>query len=137
MLFTDTKRNTDVGLVTLYLEGEKISFYYYSFYDLNYYNRNLGMYMMTSAVDYFTQLKYDYLYLGSCYSRNALYKTQFSGFEFFNGFRWSTNLKELKFMINRDKISVEKHLLETEEYLDIFYEGKFEKLIHTSSFRID
>ncbi len=92
LVFHDDDKGADVGLVTLFLEKPYLAQYYYAFYDLNYYRRNLGMFMMTSAVEFFAKEKWDYLYLGSCYSRNAFYKTQFAGAEFFNGASWSQNL---------------------------------------------
>src|SRR5438105_465761 len=82
--------------------------------------RHLGMHMMTAAVVFLAERDFPFLYLGSCYSGNALYKTQFSGAEFFNGFRWSANLEELKYLIGREHR--EQHLLETEEYRQMFYE---------------
>ncbi|MFQ5753642.1 MAG: hypothetical protein ACE5HI_16755 [bacterium] len=136
LIFTDTDVNKDVGLVTLYLEDETLAYYYYAFYDLNYYPRNLGMFMMTSAVDYFAQSNFGLIYLGTCYSRNALYKTQFSGAEFFNGFHWSANLKELKYLIQRDKSAVNQHLIETDEYREKFYESKLDAIVQESDFTI-
>lgn len=136
LVFTDTKSKRDVGIITLYLEKKDLAYYYYSFYDLNYYIRNLGMFQMTSAVDYFAQLGYGYIYLGSCYSRNALYKTQFKGAEFFNGFCWSDNLKELKFLIERDKGAVSQHLVENEEFRLQFYEGELERIVDKSGFPV-
>ena len=109
LLFTDTKTGAEVGTVTLYLEPERLAYYYYAFYDLNYYSRNLGMYMMTSAVQFFVKRGFDFLYLGSCYLENALYKTQFAGAEFFNGVRWSDDLAELKYLIEREKKEVRHH----------------------------
>ena len=61
----------------VYCDARALAFYYYAFYDLNYFQRNLGMFMMTSAVGLFAARGIRHLYLGSCYSRNALYKTQF------------------------------------------------------------
>ena len=90
--------------------------------------------MMTTAVDFFSMKKFKYVYLGTCYSPNALYKTQFTGFQYFNGFQWSENLKELKYLINRDKFSVDKHLLETEEFVDKFYQGNVDKIVETTMF---
>lgn len=136
LVFTDDETNTDVGLTTLYLEEKKLAYYYYAFYDLNYYERNLGMYMMTSAVARFAELGFEHLYLGSCYSRNALYKTQFAGAEFFNGFRWSDNLKELKYLIERDKGAVTQHLLETESYREEFYDGSLESIARASDYAL-
>jgi len=136
LLFTDSETDKDVGIVTLYLEEKTLAYYYYAFYDLNYYTRNLGMFMMTSAVDFFAQSVFDYLYLGTCYSRSAIYKTQFSGFEFFNGFRWSENLKELKYLIQRDKAPGNLHLVETPEYQKKFYEGNLENIFKENNFSV-
>jgi len=136
LVFTDTVTGKEVGVVTLYLEGKALAFYYYAFYDLNYYARNLGMFMMTSAVALFAEHGKRHLYLGTCYSDAALYKTQFAGAEFFTGFRWSDNLKELKFLLHRDQKDLRQHLLETEEYRGQFYQGKLEKLTESGGFKV-
>lgn len=134
LVFTDSKTGQEVGTATLYLEGDELAFYYYAFYDLNYFQRNLGIYMMTSAVTEFAKRGTRHLYLGSCYSENALYKTQFAGAAFFNGFRWSHNLKELKFLLKRDKPGAEQHLVETEEFQQLFYEGDLKGILRASRF---
>jgi arginyl-tRNA--protein-N-Asp/Glu arginylyltransferase len=136
LVFTDAETGKEVGVATLYLEGKALAFYYYAFYDLNYYARNLGMFMMTSAVTLFAERGLKHLYLGTCYSDSALYKTQFTGAEFFTGFRWSDNLKELKFLLNRDQKELRQHLLETEEYRELFYHGKMEKLAESGGFTV-
>ncbi|KOR33503.1 hypothetical protein TI05_00710 [Achromatium sp. WMS3] len=120
LIFTDQETQQDIGIVTLYVEDTKLAYFYYSFYDLDYHNKNLGMFIMTTAVELFSKSGQEFLYLGSCYSKNALYKTQFSGMEFFNGSHWSTNLKELKFLIARDQGTVTQHLIENEEYQRLF-----------------
>ena len=136
LVFSDAKTGGEIGAATLYLEGKALAFYYYAFYDLNYYARNLGMFMMTSAVALFAERGCKNLYLGTCYSDNALYKTQFAGAEFFNGFRWSDDLGELKFIIQRDKKDLSQHLLETEEFREKFYGGDLEKMTGASGFRV-
>ncbi len=136
LVFEDTEAGKEVGTVMLYLEEPAMAFYYYAFYDLNYYPRNLGMYMMTSAVQFFAERSLAYLYLGTCYSRNALYKTQFRGAEFFNGFRWSDDLKELKYLINREKTVITMHLLETPEYQQRFFEGDLQRMFASGGVRI-
>jgi len=122
LVFTDTASGREVGTATLFLEGGSLAYYYYAFYDLNYYSRNLGMFMMTSAVDHFATAGFEHLYLGSCYLPNALYKTQFAGAEFFNGVRWSDDLDELKYLIDRGHRDQPEHLLESEEYRLRFYD---------------
>jgi len=136
LVFTDSRTGAEVGTVTLYLEPEKLAYYYYAFYDLNYYRRNLGMHMMTTAVGLFAEGGYQFLYLGSCYSETALYKTQFSGAEFFNGFCWSSNLEELKYLIRREQQEQRQHLLETEEYRRMFYDGTLTTISETSPFQL-
>ncbi len=121
MVFSDPAAQREIGYIVLYLESPRAAFYYYSFYDLAYFDRSLGLYLMTSAVQSFAAQKFNYLYLGTCYSDRALYKTQFAGFEFFNGFRWSASLKELKYLLLRQVQHPGKHLLETPGYLSEFY----------------
>jgi hypothetical protein len=136
LVFRDAKSGAEIGTATLYLEGKDLAYYYYAFYDLNYYSRNLGMFMMTSAVALFAERGLKHLYLGTCYSQNALYKTQFAGAEFFNGFRWSNDLKELKFLLRRDKQEAGRHLLESEEYRQEFYEDDPGKIVSSGGYRV-
>jgi len=128
LVFTDTATGKEVGVATLYVEDAALAYYYYAFYDLNYFSRNLGMFMMTAAAVEFATRQVKQFYLGTCYSENALYKTQFAGAEFFTGFRWSDDLNELKFIIRRDKKKLTEHLLETADYRARFYEGELENI---------
>lgn len=132
LLFKD-QGGKELGTVTLYLEPPRLAYYYFAFYDLAHFNQNLGMFMMTSAVQHFAEAGFDFLYLGSCYSRNALYKTQFAGAEFFNGVRWSANLAELKYLVGRTDATC--HLLESEEYRRMFLPADPGLLALESSFR--
>ncbi len=136
LVFTDTATGQEVGVATLYVEAAALAYYYYAFYDLNYFKRNLGMFMMTSAAVEFAGRGVRHLYLGTCYSGTALYKTQFAGAEFFNGFRWSADLSELKFMLRRDKDKATEHLLESPDYCARFYDGKPEKMYQAGGFGV-
>jgi arginyl-tRNA--protein-N-Asp/Glu arginylyltransferase len=136
MVFTETSTGAELGTVTLYLEEKRLAFYYYAFYDLNHFNRSLGLFMMTSAVKFFAEQGFEFIHLGSCYSQAALYKTQFAGVVFFNGVKWSGNLEELKYLLNRETKEVTQHLLETAEYRQLFYEGELDKAVSSSQFRV-
>lgn len=136
LIFTDAASGKEIGAVTLYLQPGELAYYYYGFYDLNYYGRNLGMYMMTRAVGLFAEQSFRFLYLGSCYSQNALYKTQFCGAEFFNGFCWSSNLEELKYLIAREQKEPREHLLESEEYRQLFYRDEQDSFRKNSGFNV-
>ena len=135
LLFTDTVTDAEVGTVTLYLEPTAMAFYYYDFYDLNYFQRKLGMFMMTAAAALFAERGFHFLYLGSCYRPNALYKTQFAGAEFFNGVRWSPKLNELKYLIRRSEHEQPLHLLEVEDYRETFLGCDLPQLAAASPFK--
>jgi hypothetical protein len=92
--------------------------------------------MMTSAIELFQERRFDFAYLGSCYSRNAMYKTQFAGAEFYNGVRWSSDLEELKYLIRRDQKEPRQHLLETEDYRDAFYRQDLSQIAAASPYRV-
>lgn len=136
LVFTDAATNAEVGLVMLYLENMELAFYYYAFYDLSYHARNLGMFMMTSTAAQLAVRGTRRLYLGTCYSMNALYKFQFEGAEFFNGFAWSKNAKELRFLIERDQTVLNKHLLEDIVYREEFWSGGLPTLAEKSAFSV-
>jgi arginyl-tRNA--protein-N-Asp/Glu arginylyltransferase len=125
-----------VGTVVLYLHERHLAFYYYAFYDPALFHRNLGIYMMTSAIQFFASLQFKHLYLGTCYSERALYKTQFAGCEFFNGVCWNQSLDQLKLILRRNPST--KHLLEDEDYMRLFAPDKSRAWIqqHGLSFQL-
>ena len=136
LVFTEEATRQEIGVAILYLEDPALVFYRFAFYDLGHFNRSLGMFMMTTAAVEFAARGVKHLYLGTCYSERALYKTQFSGVEFFNGFRWSDNLEELRFLIQRDLKKQPGHLTDNEEYLRMFYEGKLEAISGMGGFGV-
>jgi hypothetical protein len=111
----------DLGAALLYVAAPRIAFYYYAFYDLARQDRNPGMFMMTRAVQYFAENGFDHIYLGTCYSERALYKTQFEPVEFSTGFGWSRDMAELKHLVRQPAPG--SHRLETEDYLSFYPEG--------------
>ena len=130
--FFDSNTGEELGTVLLYLEGNRVAYYYFSFYDLTKKSLNLGILMMTKAAEFFAAEGFKYLYLGTCYSEKALYKTQFLGVEFFNGHRWSNNLNELKYLIRSVPAS---HRLDEPDYL-AYLEGGLEAAVATGTFRV-
>ncbi len=135
--FTEEETGRDAGTVLMYVEPPRVAHYYYAFYNLDHFRRSLGLYMMTWAVRYFREHGLNCLHLGTCYSRRALYKTQFPGVEFFNGNVWSDNLDELKFLIEQTA-DAEKTapLLARAEYLDRFWPAGLPALAEQSAFAI-
>lgn len=131
--FTDSITDTDAGTALLYVESPRVAFYYYSFYDLTPETRHVGLAMMTRAAEFFATARCAHLHLGSCYSEAALYKTQFEPMEFFNGFRWSRNLEELKHLVRTSLDG--RHRLETPEFL-AFQPAPLSGLASASPFRL-
>ena len=135
LVYTDTTNSTEIGLAVLYFDEDSVAFYYYAFYALDYVQRSLGMFMMTTAVRLFADRGIRHLHLGTCYSQSALYKTQFAGTEFFNGFKWSSNLDELKHLLERDSSETKEHALNNEHFVQQFHEGDLPILSNSSVFR--
>jgi hypothetical protein len=132
LVFVDSATGLELGTVLLYLEPPRVAFYYYSFYDLAGRDRNLGMVMMTQAAEWFAAQGYEHLHLGTCYSKQALYKTGFDGLEFFNGFRWSANISELKWIVRRTEPV--GHLAADPEFQAVH--GGIEAMASTSVFSV-
>ncbi len=120
LLFHDTESDREVGAATLYLEPPHLVYYYYAFYDLDLIRQHLGIYMMTAAIRFFAGQGIERCYLGTVYNRNALYKTQFGGAEFFNGFDWTDDMDQLKYLIDKDNKAT-GHLLEDPNFIERFY----------------
>lgn len=106
----------EVGAVLFYVEPPRMAHYYYAFYDWRHPSRSLGMFLMTKALVEFQTMGFGHLYLGTCYSKRALYKLQFEGLEFFNGLNWTADLDQLRFLVDRDASS--RHLLEDPAFLE-------------------
>lgn len=81
------------------MKSKKSLNYAYPFYDLEYFKRNLGMGMILHAIRLAKDLGLRYLYLGTCYTEDSLYKTQFSGLEYFNGVKWVSDVDRLKALV--------------------------------------
>lgn len=120
LLYRNQATGHELGTALLFLAEPDVAYYYYAFYDLAHFERNLGLFMMTWAAGFFAARGVAHLHLGTCYSRRALYKTQFKGIQFCNGFRWSEDLEELKYLIERDVDGVGKHLLDMPAYVERF-----------------
>ncbi len=73
--------------------------YVFPFYDLDVSEPGTGMAMMLNAINWAKSENLMHVYLGSCYSESALYKTQFKGFEWFDGVNWDPNIKALKALV--------------------------------------
>lgn len=112
--FTDAD-GRELGTVLMYLEAPRVAYYYYAFFDLSDPTRNPGMFLMTRAAESFAEAGFHHLYLGTCVTSKARYKLQFEPIEFFNGFRWSRQIHELRHLLETDLPG--RHRLDTPEFL--------------------
>lgn len=100
------------------------------FYDSSYYNTGLGTRTLIEISQYAYKKGIKLAYLGTSYS---MYKRSIPGFEFFNGFEWSSNTKELKYLNERVGDS---YLLKEEDYLSNFQEGGIETILNKKGLKI-
>lgn len=95
LLFEYQENNLSLGYCICYQNNELVH-YGYPFYDLETNINNLGIGMMTKAILWAKEQGKKYIYLGSAQNEKAIYKTQFTGFEWFDGKSWQTDIVELK-----------------------------------------
>jgi hypothetical protein len=116
LLFTDPD-GRELGTALIYLQPPRVAYYYFAFFDLTEPTRNPGMLMMTRAVEYFAGAGFTNLYLGTCVTEKARYKLQFEPIEFFNGFRWSRQIQELRHLLETEIPG--RHRLDTPEFVGL------------------
>lgn len=132
-VWKDKETQKEVGYAIGYLSSSLFQ-YAHSFYDLNSLEKSLGARMMLEAVQWAKENGRKYAYLGTCYDRNALYKTEFKGVEFFNGFTWSDNLEELKGLIGRTE---KDYLLKDKQFKEKFYPGDLSSFLSKYGVRVN
>lgn len=140
LLFEDINTQETVGYAVCYI-SENILQYAHSFYDLRYLKESLGARMILEGVRWAKENQKGFAYLGTCYEKSSLYKTEFKGVEFFNGFRWSDDLEELKELVKKglggNKWEVRDYLLRDKEYLEKFYQGDLLNILDKFGIRVN
>ena len=134
-VFSEKSSSKIVGYAVCFI-SENILQYAHSFYDLDYFKESLGARMMIEAVSWAQKNNKKFAYLGTCYDESALYKTEFTGVEFFNGFGWSRNLEELKELLKINN-KAEEYLLKDKEYLEKFYRGDISLILSNYGIRVN
>lgn len=88
-----------VSLAPLLIAGRSCQ-YGIPIYDPDLRKNQIGHYTLISLIHLLKADDYDYLYLGTCYNDQSLYKTRFTGFQFFDGKDWNSNRELLKTLIS-------------------------------------
>ena len=79
----------------------------------------LGKYANLAEIDYCVENGKTHMYIGAGYEKACIYKSDYKGFEFWNGEFWSTDVDQYKFLCERDsKIKYLKDLDEIKEHDD-------------------
>ncbi len=110
MLTDSTKSNFNTILTFSYTDTSPIGFsichhtdnilhYSYPFYDLQNAPKDMGLGMIIRAIIYAQEKGLSYLYIGSLQRPSDTYKLQFTGLEWFDGQKWSTDLEVAKALL--------------------------------------
>lgn len=100
----NTADGTPLGYVLLSVH-DNIVHYWYAFMNLDYIgDRPVGKWIMWTVLKEAQESGYDYVYLGTIYGVNALYKVRdHKGVEFYDGRGWNTDTKLLKTLCHEDE----------------------------------
>ena len=94
--------NLIIGYCICYTNNE-IMHYSYPFYDLKNTSKDMGLGMMTLAIEQAKKTGMKYIYLGSLQRPTDIYKIQFNGLEWFDGTIWSTDESEVREILAAEK----------------------------------
>ena len=90
-------KNNDVPIAYVFeMRDGSAGHYWYSFYDLSLAQQSLGLWLMFDCVRDAKERGLAYYYLGTVYGEKALYKTNFEPLEWWDGGKWSTDIKLLR-----------------------------------------
>ena len=85
----------------------------------------LGKYANLAEIDYCIENNKDYMYLGFGYEKSCIYKSDYEGFEFWTGEKWSDDIEHYKFLCERDsRIVKTKDLDKIKRYDDKHFFNK-------------
>jgi hypothetical protein len=101
VIYMYSENHTPIGYV-LQVEKGHTAHYWFSAYTLAFNNQHFGMWMMIDAVQNAKKEGRAHLYLGTVYGEKALYKTNFTPLEWFNGTEWVSDIKTLKSLARND-----------------------------------
>ncbi len=129
IIWKDTTNNNIICYQVLY-KNDDLVHTNSVFYDSKYHDVGIGTRVLIEVSKIAHQEKLKHAYMGTCY---AMYKRNIPGFEFFNGFEWSANIKELKYINEREGPN---YLLKEKDYLENFQEGGMETILNKKGLKI-
>jgi arginyl-tRNA--protein-N-Asp/Glu arginylyltransferase len=91
---------SNLGYAICY-ENSHMIHYSYPFYDIEKASKDMGMIMMVKTIAEAQTLGLKYIYLGSLQRSSDVYKLQFSGIEWFDGEKWSSDIEKAKEVLGK------------------------------------
>ena len=82
--------------------SEDMVHFWFSFYDLSLIYQSLGMWLMLDSARSAKAKGANHFYVGTVYGEKALYKTAFKNLEYWDGQKWTANIKKLKELARSD-----------------------------------
>lgn len=83
-------------------QDRSCSHFWFSFYDLHYIRRSLGLWLLLDRARAAQQEGKSHFYLGTVYGEKGLYKTNFPALEYWNGNAWSDDIRTLRALCRAD-----------------------------------
>ncbi|MEZ4896519.1 MAG: GNAT family N-acetyltransferase [Saprospiraceae bacterium] len=104
-----------LGYVLVGIEAALLH-YWFAFFDSQLMESYpVGKWLMWKVVDWSKANQLEYVYLGTCYGANSLYKVRdFKGLEYFDGAGWNTDMDRLKAWCKTDEDPVERDRFKTD-----------------------
>lgn len=96
------QRSSSVVGYVLEIEDGSMGHFWYSFYDLEYARQSLGMWLMLDCIRSAQKRGLAHYYLGTVYGEKALYKTNFEPLQWWDGSKWSSEIKVLRDLSRKD-----------------------------------
>lgn len=100
LIFSDA--HGPIGYTICYLNSN-IMHYSYPFYDLEKSSKDMGIGMMNKTILYAKGKGLKYIYLGSLQRPNDTYKMQFTGLEWFDGEKWSSDENAVREILKKSE----------------------------------
>jgi arginine-tRNA-protein transferase len=102
-IFVFKSDKSDIGYVLTH-SNPNIIHYWFAFYDTKYLkSAPIGKFMMEHIIHLAKKKNKEFVYLGTCYGEESLYKVRdFKGIEFFDGNRWENDIEKLKLLCKSD-----------------------------------
>jgi arginine-tRNA-protein transferase len=93
-------------LACLFVISEHKAFVHvwFSFYDLQYSGHDFGKWIILNSIAWAKKQEFSWFYIGTCYSKNALYKLTLScKTQYFSSSGWNENISDLKKKLLEEK----------------------------------